>query len=54
MDTNLREIRAIQVEMKEEIKSGQEEMRSTLSAIQEKMDAWIAEMRACRKEMMGC
>jgi hypothetical protein len=43
---NLREIRAGQEEMKEEIKSGEAEIKSAVSAIQEKMDAWIVEMMA--------
>jgi hypothetical protein len=41
-------------EMREEIKSGQVEMKSTVSAIEEEMDAWIANMRDGRKEVIAC
>jgi hypothetical protein len=37
--------------MKEEMRSGQAEMKSIVSAIEEKMEAWIADMKACQEVM---
>jgi hypothetical protein len=35
--------------IKKELKSSHAEIKSTVSAIEEKMDAWIADMKACQE-----
>jgi hypothetical protein len=44
VDDNLRK-------MKEEMRSGQVEIKSTVSAFEEKMEAWIADVKACPEVM---
>jgi chromosome segregation ATPase len=54
MDSKQEEMKAQMASLASKIDVNQERMESTVNVAQEKMEAWIAEMKDGRKEIMAC